>query len=160
MSLVCLLLSTLIQHQANAQLDKYQALFITKFIGYINWTGKSSNLTIGVVGDSPVLQELESALKKRGKKNILKKISNVDAVSDYNVIFIPDGQVKLFDEIQQHTAGKPVILITETMELADQGSVITFYMENDKLRFIVNKTAAESRGLSISKELLGMAKVI
>lgn len=139
-------------------LSKYHALFIGKFIEYIDWPDQG-NLTIGVVGNSRVMIELQNTIEKRGKARI-KKIAGVNDITDCDILFIPASQSKLFSTLNQASNGKAVLIVTEEESLASQGAAISFYTEEGKLKFIINKSAVESRKLKISSRLLGLAKVI
>ncbi|MDW3192977.1 MAG: YfiR family protein [Cytophagales bacterium] len=139
-------------------LSKYHALFIGKFIDYIDWPDPGQ-LTIGVVGNSRVMIELQSTIEKRGKARV-KKIAGVADISDCDLLFIPASQSKLFTTLNQASDNKPVLIVTEEESLAFQGAGISFYVEGGKLKFIINKSAVESRNLKVSSNLIGLAKVI
>jgi hypothetical protein len=159
--LLCSLMVAGVRSNTMAQdLSKFQALFMTKFIDYVNWPKGNDNLVIGVVGNSKVLTELQSLLKAKGRNATIKKLNGANEASSCDMLFIPDDQAKLFETINTATAGKNILIISETENLAAQGSIITFYTEGGKLRFIINKGAAAARGLQISTSLLSMAKVI
>jgi cellulose biosynthesis protein BcsQ len=159
--LLCGLIVTGVRSNVEAQdLSKFQALFMTKFIDYVNWPKGNDNLVIGVVGNSKVLNELQTLLQSKGKNATLKKLNSAAEASSCDMIFIPADQAKMFETINSTTAGKNVLIISETEVLAAQGSVITFYTDSGKLRFIINKAAASARNLQISGSLMSMAKVI
>lgn len=140
-------------------LSKYHALFIGKFIDYIEWPDGKTNLTIGVVGDSNVYEELQASLGQRGKANI-KKVTGASDAIDCQVIFIPASQSKLFDAINSATSGKGILLVTESEQFARKGASISFYLEEGKLRFMLNESAAKERDLKVSSGLVSLAKVI
>jgi hypothetical protein len=159
--LLCGLMVATVRSNIEAQdLSKFQALFMTKFIDYVNWPKGNDNLVIGVMGNSGVLNELQTLLQSKGKNATVKKINSASEVSSCDMLFIPADQAKLFETINSTTAGKNVLIISETENLAALGSIITFYTESGKLRFIINKGAASARSLQISGSLLSMAKVI
>jgi hypothetical protein len=159
--LLCGLMMAGVRNNVEAQdLSKFQALFMTKFIDYVNWPKGNDNLVIGVMGNSGVLNELQTLLQSKGKNATVKKLNSAAEVSSCDMLFIPADQAKLFETINSTTAGKNVLIISETENLAALGSVITFYTDGGKLRFIINKGAASARSLQISGSLLSMAKLI
>lgn len=148
-------------HQAQGQdLSKYQALFITKFMDYVNWPVPKAQLVVGIMGNSKVLGEAKQFLERKGKNAVVKKLSGVENASNCDIIFLPKEQKKLFNSLNTETAGKSILIVTEVEELAAQGSVITFYVESNKLKFIINKQAADQRRLKISSSLMNIGKVI
>ncbi|TRX53725.1 YfiR family protein [Fulvivirga sp. M361] len=146
---------------ATAQdVSKYQALFMTKFMEYVQWPEGNDSFVIGVVGNSRVLTELQALIKSKGRDATVKKIANASSVKGCHIVFIPADQAKLFQTIKEASSGTSTMIISETQELAAKGSIITFYVEGGKLKFIINRKEAESRKLLMSSSLLNLAKVI
>lgn len=152
-----MLLGMVISTPASAQIDKYKAIFITKFIKNMEFPEKKAKYTVGVMGNSPVLLELE---KIKGVNNLnVIKLSGMDQLTDCDVIFLPEAQHRNFEVIKQNIEGKSVIIISDTEELVSQGAQIGFYAENEKLRFTINKEAMDTKNVKVSRSLLGIAKV-
>ncbi len=149
-------ISNLLQAQ---DISKYQALFMSKFIDYVQWPDGKENLVVGIVGNSRVLIELQKTVGQKNKATV-KKISSAADAATCDMIFLPTDQNKLFSTILSGTEGKSVLIITEGEELAKKGSVISFYVDQGKLKFYINKSAASSRGLQISRSLMSLAKII
>ena len=161
LSSLLLLLTSLYNTSLQAQdYSNYYAIFITKFIDYVNWPSGKNDIVIGVAGNAKVEAELNKILKAKGKNYKVMEVSDASQASKCKIIFFADGQKKLFESIESATAGKSILLISEEEALAKSGAVISFYSEDNKLKFIVNKQAAESRSLQISSSLLNLAKVI
>ena len=157
---MCLLLLLVSVSNATAQnLSKYHALFVGKFIDYIEWPEGKGNLTIGVVGDSEVFNELQAGLGQRGKATI-KKISGANDTAGCQVIFIPSNENKQFESISNAVSGKHVLLITESEQFARKGASISFYLDSGKLRFFLNEAAAKSHDLKVSSGLLSLATTL
>lgn len=160
-SVLCLLLVLHFSTISKAQdLSKYQALFITKFVDYIAWPSKADKTVIGVVGNSRVIPEMQKIVKSRNKNFQVVKISSAVEAARCQIVFIPVVSNKTFSSIKKAIGDKSVLIITETEALATQGSIITFYKEDNKLKFIVNKKEAEAKKLKLSSNLLSIAKVI
>jgi hypothetical protein len=54
----------------------------------------------------------------------------------------------------------PVVTISEINQFALRGGIINFYNEGDKIRFEINPSAAERKGLRISSQLLKRARIV
>lgn len=139
-----------------AQESKYQALYLFNFTKYIDWPGEQ--VTIGVIGNSPVLIELES-LAKNSKVKLLK-IAGSESVSSCDMIFLPEAQSRNFDLIQSKLNGSPIILVTENESLVSKGAEMGFYTENNKLRFAINKGELDATGMKVSNTLFGQARIV
>ena len=58
------------------------------------------------------------------------------------------------------TAGKPMLIVTETRERSSHGSMINFVVVDDKVRFDVALPPAERDQLRISSRLLAVARKV
>jgi hypothetical protein len=163
--ILTLLLALLVPAQAqSASIAKYQALFTMRFIKYVNWPSNTKQYTIGVVGaNSYVLNQLTRQSKGRmvnGKPVKVSKIYSYSGLDKYNIIFIPSNQSYKFERIKRLVAGKPVLIVTENSALASKGAGISFYTENSKLKFRLNKSAFSKGKMTVSPRLLAVAKVL
>lgn len=140
-----------------AQESKYKALYLFNFTKYMEWSG--DKVTIGIIGNSPVLLELESLAKRNAKIELLK-ISGSESVGLCDMIFLPEAQTRNFDLIQSKIGSTATVLVAENESLISKGAEMAFYKENDKLRFIVNKSALDEAGVKMSSSLLYKAKVV
>ncbi len=159
--IVGLLLWLSVPQPSQAQgLSKYQAVFIYNFTKYLEWPAAKPPLVIGVMGNSPVLIELEKSAKTKADAFKVVKIATMDEVDKCDMIFLPKEQSRNLSLVAEKTRGKSVLIVTEEAELASRGAHISFYVEDDKLRFIINQSATASQDIQVSAKLLAMAKVI
>ena len=163
--LLCILAGTLlwlsIPQQCEAQaISKYQAVFIYNFTKYLEWPTPKQPLVVGVMGNSSVLLELERSAKAKGNSFKVIKVATMDEVDRCDMIFLPKEQSRNFSLVAEKTRGKSILIVTEDADLAPKGAHISFYVENDKLRFIINQEATAARDIRVSSSLLTMAKVI
>ncbi len=138
------------------QESKYKALYLFNFTKYIEWSG--DKITIGIIGNSPVLLELETLTKQNSKIELLK-ISGSESIDRCNMIFIPEAQTRNFDLVQERT-GSSTLIVAENESLISKGAEMAFYREENKLRFMVNKSELDASGLKMSSLLLGRAKIV
>lgn len=149
--------------EARAQdVEKVQAIFILNFTKYIQWPATSGEMTIGVFGNSRVLLELNSlAAKKADLKVNIIKIASESEIASCDVIFIPEEQYRNLSTIESAVNGNAVLIVTETeMPIQESKGGIGFYMENNKLKFVINRSHIEDKNMKVSNNLLGLAKVI
>lgn len=148
-----------INDSASAQESKFKALFIQKFIEYTNWPDDRNEVVIGVFGNSQVLLELEKSSNSKRRYTIVK-IAGAGDIVKCDVIYLPEAQNRNFDLVLQATSNKSVLVITDNASFAEKGSCISFYLEDSKLKFIVNQMAMKKANLRVSSALLSLAKVI
>ena len=150
--------------QANqvSTFGELQAAYLYNFAKYIKWPNSSNAFTIGVFGESAALDELKAVLA--GKKVMMgeikvKQINSMAEVAECQIIYLPFTNSRSINKIQTEIAGKPILLVTEE-DLTRRGAAISFVVENDRLRFKLNKKSLEEALLVASEGLLKLAIVL
>lgn len=150
-----------------AQKEKYQSLFIYNFTKYIKWPDSynSDKFIIGVIGDSDILESLNSmaSSKKKtatGKEMQVKKYSSVSEIDDCHILFVSESVASDLGQIVNNTSSKPILIITDSPGLATQGSIINFIEKDGKIKFELNEAKASGRGLIVSGSLTSLAILI
>jgi hypothetical protein len=135
---------------------------IYRIIKYIDWPEdkKKGEFVIGVLGDSPVYEELKriTASKKVGQqKIIIKKVTISDPINCQMLYISEDESVNL-RKIVKRTGNMPVLIITEEEGLIHEGACISFALDNLRLRLELNKDNIIRRNMKVASELLQLAK--
>jgi YfiR/HmsC-like len=154
--------------RAEAQYESDYAVhanIIYHFTKYIDWpeNKKSGDFIIGVIGDSPLYDELNKNIANKMvgfQRIVIKKISPSVAFFNCHILFIADEESGSMKKIVSRTEGTSVLLVTETEGLAQQGGCINFCIVSDHLKLEINKTNIGLRGLSIASELLKLGKIV
>ena len=161
--LAALLLNPVRAFHARAQDDvdyKAYSLFVYNFIKYIEWPNLDAEFRIGVMGDSPVLKELQNlakAKKAKGKPIVIKVISSPEEALGCHLVYISSSKSSTLKALLEKTKGKPVLLVGEREGLAKKGAGLSFItMDDDVLKFEFNKTAIESNQLKIPSALTNL----
>ena len=138
---------------------KVHALFLYKFTQYIEWPAANGNYVIGVVGNSPILEELQNLAVSR-KNLTIKKLSATSDMSGCQVVFVSENSSSQLSSVSAKVAGKPVLVISETGSGAKKGAGINFVMVDDKMKFELNKGTVERQGLKISGDLITLSIIV
>ena len=139
-------------------------------------------ITIGIIGENPFGKAFEALAKKKihdrqvvikhfggFAKNSTKyreggetkyKYKDVDALKACQVLFIGSSEREYCKQIIDIVKGSSVLTIGETKDFLDTGGIISFVMEQKKVRFGVNLIAAEQAELKIRSKLLRLAKKV
>lgn len=147
----------------NAQKEKYHSIFIYNFSKYIKWPENSikDKFVIGVIGDSPINDQLASMVSAKKKVNgmsfELQKYNAVSEIGDCHILYIPTGKSNELGSFSPTFQNKPVLIVTDKPGLTEQGAVINFVEMDGKIRFELNQTNAESRGLMVAASLVSLA---
>lgn len=144
---------------------KVHANIIYRFTKYIEWpeSTQRGDFIIGIVGDSPLYQELGNLTNGKfvGNQRILIRKFSVGAASYHcQMLFISQEESRSLKKIALVTADMPVLLITEDNGLAKKGSCINFIIVDDHLKLEINKNNILSCNLNIASELLKLATLV
>ena len=159
-TVVFCLLMVLVPKASIAQDEKFQAIFLYKFIENINWPDSRKNLVVGIVGETPVQDELEKILQSRNNSTIsVKKITPAEAPG-CDIVFLPEKQNSSLPSIVEDTNRKSILIVTETAGLTKKGACISFLREKNKFGFAINKSTLDLRSLRVSTSLLNLSEQI
>jgi len=141
------------------------ANIIYRFTKYINWPDdkKSGEFIIGVVGDTPLYDELKNFTTNKsaaGQPIVIKKLSPSAPAYNCQILFISDEESGSIKRIAACTAGTPTLLVSETEGLTRKGSCINFIVVDDHLKLEISKTNIEKRKLDIATELLSLGIIV
>ena len=145
--------------------EKMYATLILNFARGMQWPDNAHNseFVIGVLEYPPLLSELESAatsIKVGSRKIRVKAISTGDDPAGCHVLFVPAFKSRSFQSLLAKLRNEPTLLITNKPDLAKNGAGINFVLVNGKLKYEINTTAIEARGLKISAAIKGMGIVV
>ncbi|HMJ46900.1 MAG TPA: YfiR family protein [Ferruginibacter sp.] len=165
LSVFFLLLGTSkIYAQENINYTVY-ANIIYRFTKYIDWPdkNKSGDFVIGIVGDSPLYDEIKNFTvnKTVGNQRIVIKAFPASAASfNCHILFISEDESRKLKKIAALTLKTSTLLVTEAEGLAQKGSCINFNVVNDRLKLEINKNNIEQKNLNIAPELLSLGVIV
>lgn len=157
--------------QAGAPLSSeysVKAAFLFNFARYVKWPKsvlgeKNAPLIVAVLGKNPFDRILEDAFKGKrvGERElVVKYFETLDSMKDCHMLYVPQGEESGLDQVRAKYLDRPVLLVSESIAAAQRGAQIGFYIENSKVRFAINETAAKLARLEVSSELLKLAKIV
>lgn len=80
---------------AQAQDERFKAIFIYNFTKYINWPAKQGNFIICVLGNDDILPEIQSIASKKmvGTATIeVIKVNSTSEIQNCNIIYVPQNK--------------------------------------------------------------------
>lgn len=146
--------------QSSAQDYKFHRVYFYNFTKYIQWpeTYSGGDFVIAIAGQSGIRESLDEMAESKAAGNMKFRIIEVNEQQDklplMNIIYIPPGDEKHFQYWKDRLKGTSTLLVTEQEGMGYKGSMINFVMDNNRLKFEINKKAAEAAGLKIASELV------
>lgn len=155
---------------ASAQTDppiEYQvkAAFIHNIVKFVEWPAAvrtAGPLRLCILGQDP----FGSALDALRGKTIGDKVWEVLPVTpntqlrECGVLFVAASERNNLGQILEGIQGGAVLTVGDTSGYAEQGVIVNFYIEENKVRFEINREAAARAGLKISSQLLKLARIV
>ena len=160
------------QDVAAIRAAQVKSAYLYNFGKYVQWPANvmsvaeegDSPFVMGVVGHSPVLDPLRVIVRTKTLKNkqiAVRQFLDEEEYQTCHILFIPaDQDEKLVAAILKRAQGSATLIVGESEGFAHRTGMINFYVGDNRLRFEINKGAAEKAGLKISALLLRLGKVV
>ncbi len=145
-----------------------QAGFITKFPLFVYWPDGAwepgpGPFVIGVIGDSPVLADLQQLARYteiEGSSLEIRQLAGPEETGGCHIVFIGAGEDAHLEAILAALHGRPVLTVADSPGFAARGVHINFYVESERVRFELNQQACEDAGLGLSFRLRNVARLV
>jgi hypothetical protein len=155
--------------QGNAS-SEYQvkAAFLFHFAQFVDWPPETfkdaaSPLTYCTVGGDPFRGALEATLNGKAVEGRWVRVlhfKEAQEIQGCQVMFIGIADKKFISATMADLKGTPVLTVGESEHFVQEGGMIGFFLEDNKVRFEINLNAAEHAKLKISARLLALAKTV
>jgi hypothetical protein len=145
-----------------------KAAFLFHVAQFVEWppeTFKDANspLTYCTIGEDPFRGALDQSLsgKTIGARPLrVRHVKQLQEMEGCQVLFIGEKEKKRLEEAITGVSGHAVLTVGESEHFAQEGGMIGFCAEDNKIRFEINVGAAERAKLKISAKLLALAKTV
>jgi hypothetical protein len=138
-----------------------KAAYLYNFGKFIKWPPSSeSTFEICVFGNDPFgisLDSLTAGESLDGKRLAIRRISSTTEAQKCRILYVSRSEQGRAPSILEAVKHLPILTVSDIPNFLDDGGVISFVMQGDRVRFQVSLPAAERAGLSLSSELLKVA---
>jgi hypothetical protein len=158
------------QKPAETSEDFVKAGLFYTFASYVTWppsafANADTPITYCVLGDDSVAQRLGDVSSKKisSRKLALKKLKWSRDTKDYKdctLLYIASSEAPHGDELIQMLKGSPILTVADFPDFTKHGGMMSFFLEDSKVRFEVNSEAAKQSDLAISSQILSRAKIV
>lgn len=156
------------QQAPSATEYQVKAAFLYNFAKFVEWPNESfpdpaAPIQICVLGRDDFGQELQLITHDKvinGRRIEIDHVLALTRARDCQVLFISSSERSRTREILASVQGRTVLTISDEPGFAAAGGVINFILENSRVRFEINLTAANQAHLKISSKLLALAKLV
>lgn len=146
--------------------DQVKAAYVYSFAKFIEWpsrtfTGPSSSFHFCVSDDRPLQVELGRTVKDKLVAGHTIEVISIDGIEQSrgcHLLFIGASLRQARSQMMDGLRGANILTIGETANFIDEGGMIGFLLEDERVHFEINHKAATLSGLYISSRLLSVAK--
>jgi hypothetical protein len=148
---------------------KIKAAYIVKLVTYVEWPSSAfaapgSPIVLGVAGESDVTQYVELITRERmvgDRRLVFKYVADVNDARSCHVLFVSARIAPTLLEILVEDLSKaPVLFVGEDSAFDAMRQVITFVVQDNRVRLQLSMLAASQRKLKISSQLAKLAEVV
>jgi len=165
---MCALPARSVSDEAEALLERrVKAALLYRFTNYVQWPPSAAPktdaaFTIGIAGADAVAAELTAFAAGRqvhGRPLAVRRHTSPDAFKEAQIVFVGrDDHPNLAAIIR--AASPNALIVTESRNGLQQGSVINFIVVEGQVRFEISLQAALERNLQLSSRLLSVAYTV
>lgn len=141
--------------------QRITASYIYNFAKNIEWPNEAAltsfDIAVFSADKTPIYSELEVLAEKVKLKNLpitISQVSAAKALGKYQLIYIENANNQTITDIYTAVEGKPVLLVTFDFPNKQLVMINLVPVNNDRLRFEVNKSNLINQGLKPLPELI------
>jgi hypothetical protein len=142
-----------------------KAAFLYNFAKFVEWppeelAAPDAPLAICLLGTDPFGRTLDQIVADKqivGHPLLVKRIKDAGQAEGCQILFVGASEPAAMARLAPMLARHGVLTVGEMEGFAQQGGVIQFVIQDNKVRFQINTVAADKAGLKISAQLLKLA---
>ena len=116
-----------------------------------------------VFGNDPFDGGLEKLAKNHtvgGHTIQVKHIVTLESVPSCHIVFVGAPEPAPVRDIVTAAENASVLLVGDSADFAKRGGTMNFFTEKGKVRFAINRRAADAAGLKVSSRMLRLAVLV
>ena len=141
-----------------------KAAFLFNFLKFVEWPSAPTDLpwVIGILGRDPfggVLEETVRGKTVNGRKVEVRRFAHPADVKECNIVFIGRADFERMVMQAQPVLQQPGLLtVGEAPAFLKSGGIINFYLQENRVHFEIQPSAAHTAGLRVSAQLLKLGR--
>jgi YfiR/HmsC-like len=143
--------------------SQVKAAYLFNFGKFVRWQvdhAGADSLDICVLGKDPFGGVLDSTVAGEsidGRKIRVQRLAKVQDAARCSILYVSLSEESRMDAILNAVQPFALLTVSDIPHFAEHGGMIEFVVQQGKIRFEVNRTAAEESHVVLSSELLKVA---
>ncbi len=144
--------------------DLIRAAMVYNFCKFVQWPSddQPDHLVLGVMSDGFEVPDF-SSIDGKSVQDLPLEVRNISTrkeLAGCNLLFISQNQTMPLQDAFAESRNESILTISEIDDFCTQGGIIQMVPRRGKMRFFINRQAADDAGLTLSSQLLKMAKIV
>lgn len=148
--------------------SQVKAAFLYNFAKFVEWPpgtfpDDQAAITLGFLDGEPLAGALETLQGKavHGRRLEIKRCRGIEEVKKCQIFFASAANKARLPQILDALKNSPVLTVTDEVDnFAKLGGIINFIIVDDKIGFEICLNNSRQSGLTISSQLLKLAKLV
>ncbi len=145
-----------------------KAVFIYNFTRFVEWpksafVNENAPFKIAVLGPDPFAGKLESVVKGElvnGHPIVIERFNSWNEVRACHILYVSSAYAGDWKSHLEGIKNNPTLTVSDKRDFAHRGGMIRFDTQDNKIKLIINPSAARASALSISSKLLRLAEIV
>jgi hypothetical protein len=153
-----------------AATKEYQikAVFLFNFSQFVEWPTNAfpeaqTPLVIGVLGENPFGTYLEETVRGEAVNKhplVIQHYRRPEEIKTCHILFVSQSEAGQLNQVFESLKGRNILTVGDAESFAQQGGMIRFITEKNKIHLRINLAAAKAADLTISSKLLRPAEIV
>jgi hypothetical protein len=144
-----------------------KAALLHKFSSFVEWPAGTfakadSPLRIGVLGDDQLLQDLRELAQdhaRDGRSVLVSRVTEIENLGNFHILYLRAISASRLAELLQQVP-EAVLTVADSDGIHPRGSVLSFFVDEGRVRFGASPEAAARQKLRLNSRLLSVAKLV
>ncbi len=145
-----------------------KAAFLYNFAKFVDWPPESwsrpdAPFVIGILDREPFDDVLEQVVRGKtvgGRALAIRRLKEPEEAAGCQIVFVGPRETSLLPALLRALHRAAVLTVGDTETFTRQGGMVNFVVQDNRVRFEINTSAAEQAGLTISSKLLQLATIV
>jgi YfiR/HmsC-like len=145
-----------------------QAAYLSNFGRFVEWpvragANERDPFYICVLGQDPFGPLLDAALKGEtigGAPMAARRVAGVSDTANCRIVYVNPSKDTPLKSVLATLGNANVLTVSDAAGFTDQGGMIQFVLDGNRVRFEINLAAAQRAGLNLSSQLLKVAVAV
>ena len=145
--------------------DLIRSAMIYNFCKFVEWPDDDTpgdSIVLGLLGETMSIDDFTSIVGKSVGDIPLtvRRVNSPDELSSCQLLYIGEDQVGQYGDTLATARAESILTISQADNFCSDGGIIQLVERRGKLRFFINARAADEAQLSLSSQLLKVAKIV